>query len=144
MNTQATSNHNDTSVDTFDRGIVPAETAARKKREGDLYKSKPEDSGSSDTTSGYTHDSEGLLNNYAIEPEMYVEGEEPDPLEAKVEEAREEKRDRDVAQGLAEPMFGFTNNAETMNGRFAMLGFTIGVVTELLTGQGILSQLGIM
>jgi hypothetical protein len=30
------------------------------------------------------------------------------------------------------------------NGRLAMLGFVIGVATELLTGQGILSQIGLM
>ncbi len=40
--------------------------------------------------------------------------------------------------------FGFTNIAETWNGRLAMLGFIIAVATELLTGQGILSQLGLM
>ncbi|WRH65603.1 MAG: chlorophyll a/b-binding protein [Planktothrix sp. GU0601_MAG3] len=40
--------------------------------------------------------------------------------------------------------FGFTNFAETWNGRLAMLGFTIGLATEFLTGQGILSQLGLM
>lgn len=39
---------------------------------------------------------------------------------------------------------GFTNFAETWNGRLAMLGFVIGLLTELLTGQGILSQLGLM
>ncbi|ELR98463.1 hypothetical protein [Gloeocapsa sp. PCC 73106] len=39
---------------------------------------------------------------------------------------------------------GFTNFAETWNGRLAMLGFTIGILTELLTGQGILSQIGLM
>ncbi|GAB4353434.1 MAG: chlorophyll a/b-binding protein [Cyanobacteria bacterium] len=39
---------------------------------------------------------------------------------------------------------GFTAFAETWNGRLAMLGFVIGVATELLTGQGILSQLGLM
>jgi len=39
---------------------------------------------------------------------------------------------------------GFTNFAETWNGRLAMLGFTIGIVTELLTGKGILSQIGLM
>ena len=38
--------------------------------------------------------------------------------------------------------FGFVNFAETWNGRLAMLGFVIGLSTELLTGQGILSQLG--
>ena len=40
--------------------------------------------------------------------------------------------------------FGFTNFAENWNGRLAMLGFAIGIATELLTGQGILSQLGLM
>lgn len=40
--------------------------------------------------------------------------------------------------------FGFTQFAETWNGRLAMLGFAIGLATELLTGQGILSQLGIL
>jgi hypothetical protein len=40
--------------------------------------------------------------------------------------------------------FGFTNFAENWNGRLAMLGFVIGVATELLTGKGILSQLGLM
>lgn len=40
--------------------------------------------------------------------------------------------------------FGFTPSSEKLNGRLAMLGFTIGVLTELVTGQGILSQLGLM
>jgi len=39
--------------------------------------------------------------------------------------------------------FGFVNFAETWNGRLAMLGFVIGLATELLTGQGILGQLGL-
>ena len=39
--------------------------------------------------------------------------------------------------------FGFVNFAETWNGRLAMMGFVIGLGTELLTGQGILSQLGL-
>ena len=39
--------------------------------------------------------------------------------------------------------FGFVAFAETWNGRFAMLGFVIGLATELLTGQGILSQIGL-
>jgi hypothetical protein len=43
-----------------------------------------------------------------------------------------------------ETKIGFTNFAESWNGRLAMLGFTIGILTELLTGQGILSQLGLM
>ena len=40
--------------------------------------------------------------------------------------------------------FGFTNFAENWNGRLAMLGFFIAIATEFLTGQGILSQLGLM
>lgn len=39
---------------------------------------------------------------------------------------------------------GFTQFAETWNGRLAMLGFVIGLATEYLTGSGILSQLGLM
>jgi len=43
-----------------------------------------------------------------------------------------------------ESKFGFVNFAETWNGRLAMLGFIIGVATEYITGQGILSQIGLM
>jgi len=43
-----------------------------------------------------------------------------------------------------EKKLGFTEFAETWNGRLAMLGFVIGVATELLTGHGILSQIGLM
>ncbi|MBE9199193.1 MULTISPECIES: hypothetical protein [unclassified Nodularia (in: cyanobacteria)] len=72
--------------DSYDRGIIPAETAARKQREGDNYKTLPteetqEDASTNDqsntesinTTDGYTIDQEGLVNNYAVEPEMYYE-----------------------------------------------------------------------
>lgn len=41
------------------------------------------------------------------------------------------------------PRFGFVPVAETWNGRLAMLGFVIGVATELLTGQSILQQIGL-
>lgn len=40
--------------------------------------------------------------------------------------------------------FGFTAFAETWNGRLAMIGFVVGLATEFVTGQGILSQLGLM
>ena len=43
-----------------------------------------------------------------------------------------------------QPKYGFTDFAEIWNGRLAMLGFIIGLATELITGQGILSQLGLM
>ena len=36
----------------------------------------------------------------------------------------------------------FTSFAETWNGRLAMMGLIIGLGTELLTGQGILAQIG--
>ena len=38
--------------------------------------------------------------------------------------------------------WGFTDFAETCNGRLGMMGFIIGLGTELLTGQGILDQMG--
>jgi hypothetical protein len=73
-------------VDTYDRGIIPAETAARKKREGEKFKTLPTEEGQQNapnddqtnvesihTTDGYTVDKEGLLNNYPVEPEMYYE-----------------------------------------------------------------------
>ena len=41
------------------------------------------------------------------------------------------------------PRFGFVAFAESWNGRLAMLGFAIGLATELLTGQGILQQIGL-
>ena len=42
-----------------------------------------------------------------------------------------------------QPRFGFVNYAETWNGRLAMIGIVIGLSTELLTGQGILVQIGL-
>jgi hypothetical protein len=39
--------------------------------------------------------------------------------------------------------FGVVNFAETWNGRLAMMGFVIGLATAVLTGQGILSQIGL-
>ena len=42
-----------------------------------------------------------------------------------------------------EPRFGFVNFAEIWNGRLAMMGILIGLTTEVLTGQGILTQIGI-
>ncbi len=56
--------------DSYDANIIPAETAARIEREGENYKHIPENIPG---TGGYTVDKEGLVNNYAIEPEMYVE-----------------------------------------------------------------------
>lgn len=89
-------NSNPVETDTYDRGIVPAETAARIEREGDNYKTLPqeEDNYSNNTAGGYTVDKEGLLNNYAVEPEMYIET--PGDLQAELD-ADEAQRRADLA-----------------------------------------------
>ena len=92
----------------YDRGITPAETAARQEREGSNFmhtateanqqSAKTNDQSDDEsirTTDGYTVDKEGLVNNYAIEPEMYIN--EPGDLREK-EEAEALER----AQILAE------------------------------------------
>ena len=40
--------------------------------------------------------------------------------------------------------FGFTKSAEVLNGRLAMLGFVSVMAIELVTGQSILGQLGLL
>ncbi|WP_299493744.1 high light inducible protein [Acaryochloris sp. IP29b_bin.137] len=40
-----------------------------------------------------------------------------------------------------EPMWGFTDFAENFSGRLAMLGFFLGFVTEVISGEGILAQI---
>jgi hypothetical protein len=64
----------------YDLHITPAETAARMEREGTEYKHIPEHevqpdrkAKESSSTEGVTIDGEGLLNNYAIEPEIYYD-----------------------------------------------------------------------
>ncbi|MBF2066359.1 MAG: hypothetical protein IGS39_18360 [Calothrix sp. C42_A2020_038] len=102
---KAVDSHERAERDQYDRGIIPAETAARKEREGELYKTKPtEGDAASDsirTTDGYTVDNEGLINNYAVEPEMYYEvpgdarqvAEEDEQLRAEeLEEVNEDKQ----------------------------------------------------
>ena len=56
----------------------------------------------------------GRLNNYAIEPEMYV-----DPV----------------------PRVGFTEYAERLNGRLAMIGFVTLVLFEALSGTTLIGWL---
>lgn len=77
---------------TADRGIIPAEVAARKEREGDDFRKTADeqaDPESIDVTGGATVDQEGLANNYAIEPEMYVN--EPGDMKQEDEEIAEER-----------------------------------------------------
>jgi hypothetical protein len=78
----------------YDRGITSAETAARQEREGESFK-KIEKDEDLETTEGYTVDREGLANNYAIEPEMYVE--ERGDLREK-QEAEEAERAKELKE----------------------------------------------
>lgn len=59
---------------------------------------------------GSVIDEEGKLNNFAIEPEVYVQ----ETVEV-----------------------GFTPQAEILNGRLAMIGFVSLLLLEVATGQGI-------
>ena len=43
-----------------------------------------------------------------------------------------------------EAKFGFTPSAENLNGRMAMIGFVAALITELVTGQGVLHFLGLV
>lgn len=72
----------------YDREMIAAEVAARKEREGDKFMHAPsnQDEPHADTNhtrDGFTVDQEGLVDNFAIEPEMYVN--EPGDLREKNE-----------------------------------------------------------
>ncbi|WP_293058149.1 MULTISPECIES: hypothetical protein [unclassified Okeania] len=44
---------------------------------------------------------------------------------------------------LNEPKFGFNQYSERLNGRAAMIGFVLTLAIEYLTGEGLLSWLGL-
>ncbi|MEA5449762.1 hypothetical protein VB780_14360 [Leptolyngbya sp. CCNP1308] len=81
--------------DNYDPHIIPAETAARKEREGTDFKQPRDDNNSIDTSSGQTVDKEGLANNYPIEPEMYIN--EPGDLREE-EEAKKAQRAAELSE----------------------------------------------
>ncbi len=66
------------------------------------------------TVNGYTTEEGGRLNNFAVEPTVYV----------------------DAAERA-----GFTLYAEMLNGRLAMIGFVSALVLEALTGHGVVGWL---
>lgn len=73
---EGTESYDTPTPDSYDPHIIPAETAARKEREGDNFKRLPKHppgSESLDTTGGFTVDKEGLVDNFGIEPEMYYD-----------------------------------------------------------------------
>jgi hypothetical protein len=94
MNTSDKQNDLNAPDPQYDRGIVPAEVAARREREGkhfgEIHGEVNDESGdkvspdSIDVTAGQTIDQEGLANNYAVEPEMYIN--EPGDLRAEQEQ----------------------------------------------------------
>ena len=60
-------------------------------------------------------DDQGKMNNFAVEPKVYVD----------------EQGDRT----------GFTPYAELLNGRLAMIGFISLIVLEIVTGHGVIGVL---
>ncbi|WP_250124496.1 hypothetical protein [Chroococcidiopsis sp. CCMEE 29] len=93
-----TTRNEELDTSTADRGIVPAEVAARMDREGADYRTTAEeqaDPESLNVTGGATVDQEGLANNYAIEPEMYVN--EPGDLRQEEEQLAAE-RNQELAE----------------------------------------------
>ncbi len=69
----------------YDPHIIPAETVARVAREGEHFCNVPHDDPKDlehlHTRDGYTVDRDGLINNYPVEPEMYIN--EPGDLKEK-------------------------------------------------------------
>jgi hypothetical protein len=63
---------------------------------------------------GMVTEEQGRLNNYAIEPKMYVSEDQ---------------------------QFGFNQYAEKLNGRLAMIGFISLLALEALTGNGLIGWL---
>jgi hypothetical protein len=66
------------------------------------------------TSKGFRVNELGQLNNFAIEPKVYVD---------------------------ETPRTGFTEYAEKLNGRLAMIGFVSLIAVEIITGQGLISWL---
>ncbi|GAP95216.1 CAB/ELIP/HLIP-related protein [Leptolyngbya sp. NIES-2104] len=49
-----------------------------------------------------------------------------------------------VTPKLENPKFGFNDYAERLNGRAAMIGFVAALIVEYVTGQGVLTWLGLI
>ncbi len=88
-------NQNDanSTIPHYDPHIIPGETAARAAREGEHFghveHDDPADREHIHTRDGYTIDQEGLINNYAVEPEMYIS--EPGDLKQQKQELKAQR-----------------------------------------------------
>ena len=86
-------------VSHYDPHLIPAESAAREIREGEHFghveHDDPADKEHIHTRDGYTIDQEGLINNYAVEPEVYIK--EPGDLKEK-EQALKAQRRRELQE----------------------------------------------
>ena len=91
MKTQSDSNPK---ISHYDPHIIPAETVARAAREGKNFghieHDDPADHEHIHLLDGYTIDQEGLINNYAVEPEVYIK--EPGDLREKEAELKAKRR----------------------------------------------------
>jgi len=83
----------------------------------------------------FTKDERGILNNWAIEPKMYFEDADEKKSKKKIKTQVENETE-------GEPLFGITEYAELLNGRLAMIGFTLLVIVEVVTGKGFLQIIG--
>ena len=89
-------NNQETTTPKYDPNIVPTDVADRMEREGENFKQTPDQQDdSAKTATGYTVDQEGRLNNFAVEPEMYID--QPGDLRPK-EEAKVAERAETVQE----------------------------------------------
>ncbi len=91
MKTQSDSNQ---VIPHYDSHIIPGETVARATREGSHFgqveHDDPADREHIHLRDGYTIDQEGLINNYAVEPEIYIN--KPGDLREKEAELKAKRR----------------------------------------------------
>ena len=78
----------------YDPHLIPAESVARAAREGEHFGHVDHDPSTDKehihTRDGYTIDQEGLINNYAVEPEIYIN--EPGDLSEQEQQLRIQRR----------------------------------------------------